>query len=69
MYALYQSTIADEHGQKHTTYGMSYNDTTVKDISVNKAKVENLVNLCNKLDLSFIHLYDVIDDFLVDFEV
>ena len=68
MYVINQSTITDENGQQHTTYGISYNDTTVKDISINKAKVENLISLCNKLDLSPIHIYDVIDDFLVDFE-
>ena len=36
----------------------------VRDISTNGAAVSNLVDKCNKLELSLLHLYDVIDDFL-----
>lgn len=36
----------------------------VRDISTNGAAVADLVDKCNNLELSLLHLYDVIDDFL-----
>ncbi len=37
---------------------------SVRDISSDKHQVEELVNLCNHLQLSLLHLDDVIEDFL-----
>lgn len=37
---------------------------SVRNISTNRAKVENLIKRCNELKLSVIHLQDVIDDML-----
>lgn len=34
------------------------------DISVDKAKVAHLVQLCNNLELSILHFFDVVDDFI-----
>ena len=34
------------------------------DLSINFDLVENLVNTCNRLELSIIHLRDVVEDFL-----
>ena len=36
---------------------------SVRDISSDKHQVEELVNLCNHLQLSLLHLDDVIEDF------
>lgn len=69
MYSVNHSTITDENGTKHDTYGISYADKEIKDISTEKKKVEKLVSLCNNLSLSPIHINDVIEDFLVDFEI
>lgn len=69
MYTLNQSTVTDEDEGLHITYGISHNDTMIKDVSIDKVKVEKLITLCNELDLSPIHIYDVVEDFLVDFEV
>lgn len=69
MYRLNRSVVYDENGKKHNTYGISYKEREVKDISTDKHKIEKLVNLCNELELSPIHLDDVIEDFLVDFEI
>lgn len=38
----------------------------VHDICSDEKKLEQLVNMCNKLKLDYIHLNDVIDDFLYD---
>jgi len=39
---------------------------SVHDITSDKNRIINLINLCNQLELSSIHLHDVIDDFLAD---
>ncbi len=37
---------------------------SVSDVSDKKHEMEELVRLCNSMDLSPIHLYDVVEDFL-----
>lgn len=36
----------------------------VHDITSDRQSLSNLIDLCNRLELSTIHLYDVIEDFL-----
>ena len=69
MLTINQATIIDEDGNSIVTYGITCDDREIKDISTNRQKVENLINLCNKNNLSPMHLDDVIDDFLVDLQV
>jgi len=37
---------------------------SVRDVSADKEKIDELVSLCNRLQLDPEHLFDVIDDFL-----
>lgn len=69
MYKINQTTIKDEKNTSIITYGISYGNSKISDISTDKSKVEKLVSLCNKLNLSPAHINDVIEDFLVDFEI
>ena len=69
MYTLIKSVIKDEDGNFHDTYGISNETRQIKDISVDKEKVERLVSLCNSLNLSPMHLDDVVEDFLTDLEI
>lgn len=66
MYKLVKSKVKNDEGNIFDTYGISCKETVVEDISTDKSSVERLVGLCNELELSPVHLYDVIDDFLVD---
>lgn len=55
--------------ETHTGYGIALDDDACPnmkfpDMSTNRAEVETLVDLCNSLQLSPIHLEDVVDDFL-----
>ena len=71
-YIINETKIKNENNKEISTYGITYinkPNMVISDISINKKKVENLVELCNKNNLSPLHLMDVIDDFLVDFEV
>lgn len=71
--------VVEEHhnlnGHKRISYGIAvYADAdidgtvtviaTVNDITSDKQKLEELVQKCNCLELSLIHLNDVIEDFL-----
>lgn len=56
-------------GDTHIGYGIGYNDDSslfFEDLTTNPTLVTNLVKLCNDLNLSPIHLKDVLEDFLVD---
>ena len=68
-YTINESKVTDEENEIILSYGISFGEKQIKDISVNKTKIETLVNLCNKNNLSPIHIYDVIDDFLVDLNI
>ncbi len=63
MYRVISSEITVE-GENHITYGINGETVCVNDISTDKESVEKLAELCNRLDLSEIHLIDVAEDFV-----
>ncbi len=64
MWNLAQSSVVAENGGTHETYGISKGSTVIRDISLNKKEILDLVKLLNKLDVSEIHAHDVVEDFL-----
>lgn len=61
-------------GTSKISFGIAYaeiydNETTViktiSDITCDKQAIEKLIHLCNDLDLSIIHIEDVVEDFLI----
>ncbi len=64
MWDLTQSSVVAENGSTHETYGISKGSTVIRDISLNKKEILDLVKLLNKLDVSEIHARDVVEDFL-----
>lgn len=67
-YSLIQGTYLID-GDAHIGYGISYTEDralSFEDLTVNAIDIANLVNLCNELDLSPIHLRDVVEDFLIE---
>lgn len=63
-YILRNDTVTDENGQQHTVYGIDIpsQNISIPDIFCNRLRAENFVNTCNNLDLSPIHIFDVIED-------
>ena len=56
-------------GESHIGYGISYtenSEVSFEDLTLNPITVAKLVKLCNELDLSPIHLKDVVEDFLIE---
>ena len=62
-------------GESRTSYGIvAYSNAdqdgsktivaSVRDVTSNKTVLEKLVNDCNRLELSIIHLNDIVEDFL-----
>lgn len=71
--------VTEEHfsigARERTSYGIAaysgaeLDGTTtvllhISDITCDASKITELVELCNRLELSPIHIYDVVDDFL-----
>lgn len=65
-YQLRRDTIVDDEGESHTVYGIELpsENIAVKDIFCKQKEAEAFIKLCNDLDLSPLHLQDVIDDTL-----
>ncbi len=72
VYRLKTDNIYDEEGCLHTVYGIVAIDTfgneikSLADVFFDKEKAEQLVTLCNKENLSLIHLEDVVEDALTE---
>ncbi len=69
--------VYSHSGSSRRSYGIAvYSDSSgdgiatilasVNDISSDREKLEELVEICNRSELSMIHLNDVIDDFLAN---
>ena len=68
MMGIYQMT---EHvyfldGEHYISYGIRYEDMEIEDVSLDRCKLEQLVNWCNDFSLDSVHLDDIIEDFLVE---
>ncbi len=50
----------------NTSASEFYSSIRISDITVDYAKISALVALCNQLELSPIHLRDVVEDFLAE---
>ena len=55
-------------GVPHTGYGIEYRSRNqvirFEDLTTDLLSITDLISLCNKLELSPLHLEDVVDDFL-----
>lgn len=72
-YNIFVEVLKNEDSDAYTAYGicvcsMENNQRKevlkVSDVSTDKEKVDNLVDLCNKEQLEPVHIYDVIEDCL-----
>ena len=59
-YELIATTIDHEEIGSYIGYGIRYGEHTVTDISLDRAKIENLI------ELSPLHMMDIIEDFLAE---
>ena len=67
-YLVIESSVEID-GANYISYGIGCEiagelSFAVEDLCLSKARVENLVDLCNKLNLDPIHIDDVVEDFL-----
>ncbi len=66
-YRLRMDQIDDQSGTTHTVYGVELWEDgclvrAVDDVFFDREKAEEFVSLCNRLQLSAVHLTDVIAD-------
>lgn len=65
-YTLRSDQVLDDQGKSHTVYGVNVptEQIAVRDLFYHKAEAKAFIKKCNDLDLSPLHLTDVIDDIL-----
>lgn len=65
-YQLRTDENVDEENITHTVYGIELpsEGISVKDVFCNRKEAESFIKLCNDLDLSPLHLHDVVQDAL-----
>lgn len=70
-YVLTENLYCDENHSK-TFYGIEVYEApdkivaTIRDITTDRERLFKFIQTCNLLELSPIHLYDVIEDFLTE---
>lgn len=69
MYKINETKIIDSEGKEISSYGITFENVEIKDISINKDIIVKLIEKCNKFNVSKLHMYDIVEDFLVDFEI
>ena len=72
-YEVVKETVTSEFLEKYITYGIKVTRNgslieLISDISTDRQKAERLASLCNDGQLHPIHIYDIIEDFLVDLD-
>ena len=64
-YRVVASSIVDEKGVKHRVYGIEVVEVTKHlNIFTDFNEAQRFVDMCNRLELSPVHVKDVIDDFI-----
>ena len=73
IYEINEKNLARKDGESYTTYGIDCFEiengfkrllNQIIDISSNRSKTQDLVDLLNSSKLSYIHMYDTIEDFI-----
>lgn len=65
MFSLIEARYLLE-GRYYVGYGIQYGDICIPDITTNKSRLEKFIELCNKLELSPLHIKDIALDFVND---
>lgn len=67
MYQLYEAIYTNEDNISYVGYGIRETKSyiTIKDITGDRQEIEKLIEKMNRLDLSVIHMRDVIEDFII----
>lgn len=66
MYKVTQDLVTNENDQTYTAFGIEYpeEDLYIPDVFFDRERAEEFVALCNKLDLTPLHIFDVLEDIL-----
>ena len=63
-YKTRSDTILDDEGAPHIVYGIDLPTESIPDIFCSQKEAEDFATLCNSLDLSPLHIHEVIEDLL-----
>ncbi|MBQ5885475.1 MAG: hypothetical protein IIW79_03615 [Clostridia bacterium] len=63
MYSLTSKFIEIE-GKTAVTFGISCGTVSIDDVTTDRVEIMDLIDKCNRLELSPVHLFAVVEDFL-----
>ncbi len=63
MYEIIKEKTKNKEGREIEIYGIKCNSVTIGHITEDRDKLNELCVLCNALELSPLHLKDVVEDF------
>lgn len=58
--------LTNEDGQRYTAYGISSADCRISDVTTDRTKILILLERLNRNDVSPIHAFEIVEDFLVE---
>lgn len=58
--------LANEEGLQYTAYGISGAGCRIPDITTDRAAIQSLLERFNRNDVSPIHAFELVEDFLVE---
>ena len=66
MYTICETVIETEDHDHRKLYGIMCENRRIDGVTPDRRKMERLVELCSRLELSPIHMDNVVEDFLND---
>ena len=66
MYKIKEKLVTNDNNQTYTSFGIEYPEENlyIPDIFSDRKCAEDFIALCNRLDLSPVHIFDVLEDIL-----
>ena len=58
--------LTNEDGQQYTAYGISGADCRISDVTTDRTVIQTLLELFNRNNVSPIHAFELVEDFLVE---
>lgn len=63
MWEIVSETRFTDYYKPYTAFGIKNNDIKISDIFVEEGEAARFVEKINRLDVSVIHIYDVLEDY------
>ncbi len=66
MWEEYSELLTNEDGIQYIAYGICGGDCCIRDVTVNRKEIQDLLHRFNKFDVSPVHAFELVEDFLAE---